>query len=399
MSMNLYDASNQWAERPADERFWGLRDALAASQEYAARCSVSDPLRASSLRAKAIMGAVYVEGEAGVPVQLSHLGFGQLSRLVGFPADPLRTLPATLASQVINHKLANRDESKAADLSLLLYEQNIHLKGIVPNPQYVVSAITTTRYSRIWNYEVIERAMQLQDAKGWKVPPARWNGDEKLVRRPATTSDCLANVGAGGGSLVRPGDEISPAGVYVWQGGMFVLLVDDTKPIDDGTGPLFKGCIIENAETGTGSFRIRTFMLRGVCGNHILWGVEKVTEWSVRHIGEAKTNAWSVVRTKVLQSVDKPASETEGAIKVAKQLVMGSTKEEVLDLLFGQRIGSMKALSAGYDACEQLEPGLNPRSVWGMAQGLTRASQGAAYAEARMDLDAAAGKLLKRVRI
>lgn len=399
MSMNLYDASSQWSSRPADQRFWGIHDAYRQARSYAESCSISDPLQLQQLRTQAIGKELCLVGPQGIPVRLSHLGFGQLANLAKFPGQPLRALPPTLAAQVLNHKLATVRAEDSTPLSLLLYKQHdtrnaMHLAA----SEYLVSAITTTDYSRVWNYEILERCQLLVD-QGWKVPPARSNGDPNLPTRAAITTDVLAHIGAGGGQLVKVGDEIAPSGVYVWQGGMFVLMVEDKHVIDDGTGPLFRGVIVENAETGTKSFRIRTFWLRGVCGNHILWGVEKVTEWTVRHIGEAREKAWSITARAIGKAVESASSLTEQVIKKARTLEIAATKDEVLDTLFGQRIGGKRALEAGYLSCEQHEPALSPRSYWGMVQGLTRASQASQYAEQRMELDRAAGLLMKRVAI
>jgi hypothetical protein len=75
---------------------------------------------------------------------------------------------------------------------------------------------------------------------------------------------------------------------------------------------------------------------------------------------------------------------------------IGDTKESVLDKLFGMRslVLTRKTLEAGYDAVNYAQDG-DPRTVWGMVQGLTRHSQTVAYADARTAIDTAAGKLME----
>ncbi len=48
----------------------------------------------------------------------------------------------------------------------------------------------------------------------------------------------------------------------------------------------------------------------------------------------------------------------------------------------------------GYDAVQPDVDG-DPRTPWGMAQGLTRYSQTTPYADKRTDIDRAAGRLLE----
>jgi hypothetical protein len=55
---------------------------------------------------------------------------------------------------------------------------------------------------------------------------------------------------------------------------------------------------------------------------------------------------------------------------------------------------SRKALEAGYDAVVPEQDG-DPLTAWGIAQGLTRSSQATPYADERMKIDRAAGKLLE----
>ena len=69
-----------------------------------------------------------------------------------------------------------------------------------------------------------------------------------------------------------------------------------------------------------------------------------------------------------------------------------------LILLFGRKLGLTRtALTAGYDLAEVSGQDGDPRSVWGMVQGLTRFSQTVPYADERTVIDKAAGKLLDLV--
>ena len=97
--MQIMKASNQWATRPAEERFWDL-------QELHAHCKT---VHGNAAEATAVLGDLRVEadnsdlklvGKQGVPATISHFAFGQLAARVKAPAGYLRGLPPTLAAQI-----------------------------------------------------------------------------------------------------------------------------------------------------------------------------------------------------------------------------------------------------------------------------------------------------------
>jgi hypothetical protein len=90
------------------------------------------------------------------------------------------------------------------------------------------------------------------------------------------------------------------------------------------------------------------------------------------------------------------ALDDERKIADAKTRLIGHTKEQVLDKLFGMRqLGLTRStIDAGYDAVIQSQDGA-PETVWGMVQGLTRHSQSIPYADHRVMIDRAAGKLME----
>lgn len=81
MSSNLYDAANQYANRPADERFTDLPSLLAACQADD-RQSVQAQTKAAVLHAKPVDREVILNGQTSA-ARLSHWSFGQLSAVAG----------------------------------------------------------------------------------------------------------------------------------------------------------------------------------------------------------------------------------------------------------------------------------------------------------------------------
>lgn len=386
--MNLYDASRQWAERPDDERFFTLTEAREQAYAYhlAAR-EASVKLGTLNVHAEEGDPDLYLESATPrsdqVTLKFTHWFFGQLAARVGAPAGFLRKLPPTLAATNLNF-LMNRAEAAGEDVNLLIHK----------NGGFVARAVTSDRYARIWNFEVLHRLIAVQDANpNWRVPPARPARPGQTGTRPATESDVLT-IGGGGGVSVRVGDLIAPAGIYCSDHDMFVLLINEHNRIEDGSpGGLSRGVMISNSEVGAAVFRIVTFLFRHVCGNHIIWDASNVQEIKVKHIGHAPERAWRSVARDLVEYANEPASDTEAAIHQAQRYELADSKSGVIDLLYGKGWLSRKQADAAYMLAESNNE--NPRSAWGFVQGLTRLSQMTPYMDERTQLDYVARPILK----
>jgi hypothetical protein len=243
----------------------------------------------------------------------------------------------------------------------------------------------------------VVQAAQVLTERGWKVPPARPHNGNVNRTRKATEADVMQNRSLG--LSIQVGDTIGPAGLYASDHDLFMFLVDDAHPIDDGTGhPLFRGTIIRNSEVGDAKLTVAGFILNGVCGNHIIHGFQSIFEVGVIHKGE---EAWGRARHQIAEFAMKysqaSALEEQSRIQAARKLVLGNTPEAVIDVLFSKRITTRAfaavAIKAAQDHVEDHHG--NPLSAWGVAQGITRASQTTGYADERHDLDRAAGKVLQ----
>jgi len=359
--VEIFKANKQWSSRPADERFASLADMRAKAAYYHDCAREKENVRVDSLRVENVDGDINLLGRGGLPAQLTHWAFGQLCNRVAAPASYLRELPATLAAQNLNHGLAQRVQD-AADYTVNLL---FHING-----GYVLRALTSDRYERIWNFEVIDRLIGLAE-EGWEpaMPDIRADMDPEGPR---------------------------PA-LYVSDHDMFAFVRNQTRTISEPGNPdgLQRGLIAENSEVGGGSLKLTRFLYREMCGNHIIWGASDVVEMSARHIGNVR-DKMALWQAEITRYMNESASDDEAKIAAAKRKLIGATKEEVLDALFGKRsIGlSRKTLDAGYEATQPDVDG-DPRTPWGMAQGLTRFSQSQPYADKRTDIDRAAGRLLE----
>lgn len=353
--MELFKAHQQWANRPEDERFATLQALYDATHEYYSTARERS-VNITDLRTEAVDGDVQLVGKAGVPAHLTHWSFGQLSTRVGAPAAYLRELPATLACQNLNYGLANLADK--TDTAKLLFHQNGNL---------LLRAFTSERYERIWNWEVAQRLLGLEPL-GWE--PARPDIRQEMGDFPA---------------------------LYASDHDMFAFLRNRSAVIREPGNPdgLQRGVIVENSEVGASALKLTRFLYREMCGNHIIWGASKVVEISVRHIGDARYR-WGAYQGELRRYMEESATDTEAKVASARTVLLGTDKNAVLDKLFGMRSLNLsrKTLDAGYSACLPEQDG-DPRSVWGMVQGLTRYSQTIPYADGRTAIDRAAGKLLE----
>lgn len=357
--MEIMKASTQWATRPDDERYTTLEALHDATVKHESALREAPNVDASTLRTDVDESGVVLVGKGNVASRLTHWAFGQLAARVGAPAAYLRELPAKLASENLNHGLAKRAQSAESGALALL----VHVAD-----RFTVNALTSNRYERIWNRDITERLLDMQ-ARGWSVPVPD------------------LGLGAGFDDGRRP--------LYVSDHDLFAFICSD-HTIDEPGNPdgLKRGLIAENSIVGASKLRLTRFYYRGMCGNHIIWNASEVTELALTHRGNIRERlqAWDV---EIKRYLNESATEDEARIVDARRKLIAATKDEVLDALFGKRIPALtrKVIEASYDAVIPEQDG-DPRTVWGIVQGITRHSQTVPYADQRTDIDRAAGRLL-----
>lgn len=381
MGLNLYAANDQWANRPADERFWTMEEMLNACRGYADNARTAS-VKLDDIRCEDRNGSLVLVGREDKPATFTHWAFGQLASRVSAPASYLRTLPAELASQCINNGLKS---VKGEESKILLHQ----------NGSLVCRAFTSEDYSRIWNWEICQRLLTLPQ-QGWQIPPARPAFENQPGARPATEDDVLQRKA---GLSVKVGDMIAPAGLYASDHDMFAFMVNEEIRIDDGTdGGLARGFFVTNSEVGAAAFKITKFLYKYVCGNHIVWDAKDVKEIRIVHRGSADRRYAGQLVAELWKYARESSADDEGRIEAARRYQIGNNKDEVLDALFGiKSLGiPRKTLDAAYEHVVQNPEKYkaSPRSAYGMANGLTAISQQTSYADDRTALDRAAGRVL-----
>lgn len=167
-------------------------------------------------------------------------------------------------------------------------------------------------------------------------PPARPAHADDPRNRPATDADVIA-VSAGGGAAVKVGDMIGPAGVYKGDRDSFIFLIQPQTNVDDGGSHLVRGMFIHNSEVRDCSLEIMQFMLEGVCGNHICWGVSEFSKVRIIHRGDKADTRWREELSRALRILASADLAPEvSMVRKAKQHVLASPAE-IVDYLFGLR--------------------------------------------------------------
>ncbi len=391
---NLMNANREWATRPQDERFWTIPEMTAACAEHKRN---SREVRADRSRVQVVSQAgdlVAVGGGLNGPAKFTNYSFGQLCGLAGAPAGYLQGLDGELAAQCLNAGLKRRSEDVRTQGSNLLIRN-------AGESNQSVGAFLSAGYSRIWNADVVGRLGVLEQ-QGWRVPPARpVDGQELDPRaRPATEADVLKNNRGGGGLSVNVGDWIAPAGLYASDRDCFAFMVNEGVRIDAGGGEagLNRGFFMWNSEVGDRSFGLMTFLYDATCSNHICWGCTQVQEVRLVHRGRANTRWIGDLQRSLVSYAGQSAEKDRRVIVAAMNTQIGDNKEKVIEKLFEKRVATKKTLDAAYDWSVR-EAALRghsfkPTSVWGMVCGLTRVSQVCDWADERVKLDIAAGKLI-----
>jgi hypothetical protein len=370
-NINAMSAHVQWACRPADERYQSIGD-LAADAATRKRWSVARDRKIDSFCFVANKGAVALKSKPHeeTPILFTNWSFQQACSIISAPSNYLRTLPADLAATNMNHGLTRPD--LARDTHQLFVERSQTDGGEI----WQLRAITSPDYGRIYNADIAQSLVRIQERNPtWALPMGYKDG--------------------------QWGAELVPSGAYLGDRDMFIMVIDGNRAIDDPTdtsnGGLFRGIIVRNSEVGAAYLTLDLFYFRRVCGNNIIWGFQHVAGFRRRHVGTAEKMAreFQIAMGKVQGALNSSTTEDRAIIQRAVTRELAAKREDVIDLV-AKIPGANETIATNAYAMAEKEGGLNPRSVWGMAQGLTYVSQTTGYQDTRFDIDRAASKLLTK---
>jgi hypothetical protein len=385
---NITAAHYQWAHRPDDERYNTLNELLDKSTRIKNTCA-ERTVRLDQLQVNAVddNGLEIITSDGGRAIPTNH-AFTQLCRVVDYPvAGLVNKVPAPLAAEIVNHRIRVTERNTRNVLALLQHDDHITLRSI-----------TSQVYGRVYNADLIPFLFNAQEM-GFRIPPARPAFANQKGSRLATENDVLAN-NAGMGLEVKIGDPIAPAGLYMGDRDMFAVMVDTVNKIEDDTGrPMSRGFFLRNDEVGSGSLQLTTFLMQCICGNHIIWDAQNIVTVRYKHIGEVYYRAMESMRTgmETLRSFTRPNLEIMSRLRT---LNVGPDRDETVQNVYDLGIDGVitkKVLESAYDYASTYadDDGALPNTALGIVNGLTRYSQIGGFADERLKLDRAAGKILK----
>ncbi len=354
-NLNLFEAHKQWRERPADERFWTLRE-LHETTLARREASVASRVSVRDLKFDSIGENVTIVGQHNASVP-SNWAFNQLCKLVDVPAAHYAEMPAQLVAQNLNWAV-----SRAPRDTMSMLWANGQTPGIT-------RCFTTTYYHRLWDSDIIGwlRRMTQDETNGWKRPRAHT-------------------------------DDQYPSGIYGGDRNIFVFLVNDENRIDDGSdGGLGRGFFCWNSEVYGLSFGFKAFLYRYVCGNHIVWGAEELFDLRMIHAGNTMSNRAEREFNRVINAyLDAPASEEQKVIDAARVKVIGSTTNDAVKFLIDSPAHFTRSdANSIVNHAETL--GTDPTNLYNLVNAATNLSQNKKHADARNDMDRKAGRLLEVV--
>lgn len=374
---DLMDAHRQWASRPKEDWCMDVEQMLARTEQMRHRSKEGEPF---DLERVAVIGdkeGLRLRGPQGGMATMSYLGFQQLASRVGAPASYLRSLPPLLAAQCVNEGIAARAQRDDARGLVPLWYTNHDATGrLTPH----LRALTTTKYARVWDASLAQKlASFMERHQGW--------GAAEAFRTAQGTASR-----AWGGRTALPL-------AFVGEEGFFAFAVNYERPVEVEGSTLVPGFFLKNSETGTGSIEAVFFFFDFACSNMIVWGAKNVRTVKVRHIGNAEQRAladYGEVQSELAAQAEASTVEKVETIRRARRVLVADTKEDVVERLFRGFDVSKKTAEAAYEAAEKSPRYGDPRSAWGIVNGLTEVSQRASYGADRVDADRTAGKILEK---
>ena len=358
-------ASHQWAKRPNDERFLSMSELKAAvhgrRQDSFTTISAPQQMRISASEGELSIDTFDVTAGSTRRLQPSHWAFGQLAGYAQAPASYLRKLPAELAAINLQWGL---EHNPVRDQTLVLGQQY----GLGADD--MLRAMTSPRYGRIWDEEVVEAVERANSDGRWVIPSATYT--EERPRRATT--------------------------LYASDRDVFIFLVDDKNAIDVGGEQLYRGFYTWNSEVGSTVFGLTTFLYRYICDNRIIWGMSDVKELRIRHTGGAPDRFAYEGQQYLRRYAEESSRDVEASIKAAQAFEVpnadkaGSGWERWLI-----EKGFSQSQAKGAVQYAQAEEG-EARSLWDIINGITANARSIPHTDERVKVEAAAGNLMRYAR-
>ena len=357
--------SNQWATRPADERFESLY-AMGAAMRYYRDNAKSVVVSNRKLEVAHSGDNLIVVGPGGNPVIPTHWSFGQLAGLAGAPAGYLRKLHPALAADCVNYGLhVNRDVEEVGVLVGRNKEDPDRIE---------LRAATGPNYGRIWNSDIVDLCIDKfgDGLTGRFRIPGEFGRKVEITKRNTT--------------------------LYGSDRDMFMFLADEDNRVEmpdrrnGKTGSLARGFYITNSEVGSGSLRAGFLLFDFMCSNRIIWGLGEHEEIRLRHTSGAPDRWLEEVVPILHEMADGSARTVEQTLKAAKHSVLD---RKVEDFLAARKF--TKSQVAAAVKAHEAEEGRPMETIWDAVTGVTAAAKNVKWQDERVAMERLAGNMLDLV--
>jgi hypothetical protein len=361
--MNLMQASSQWANRPQDQRFETLEE-LYNSVHARRRASHANDIELKTINATVADDGKNIVLNHGIKqVTPSHWSFGQLAGWVKTPAEYMRRIPASLAVANLNNGIQTAEVN----------DGSLKFMTVVNDDGNTLQAVTSVKYGRIWDADVVKCAVDIREATGGKF----YN---------PTAYD-------------RVSGGIKPSGLYASDRDCFIFMIDGGSLLDVGPrAQLNRGFFMWNSETGSRTFGLTTFLFNVVCGNHIVWGAQDVKEVRVRHTGNGPYRFASEAAPSLLAYANAASAPLVSQVKRAQDYLLPVpipvAKDEVVGWLQARKFTKGEAVGT-YDTAVSEEG--ECRTLWQAIQGATAYARDFDFIDSRVEMETKAGSLFKLV--
>lgn len=363
----LMQASNQWATRPADERYTSLPEMLATMQHVRAH-SRATVVSSHRLEAQPVITAgrmqpdqLVITGPNGHAYEPTNWSFGQLAGLAKAPAGYLRTLPSPIVADALNYGL--RFNREAEDVGVLLHRND-------DAGTFELRAATGPQYGRIWNADLIAALIShVGDGVSgdWRVPGEF--GKRVTVTKANTT-------------------------LFASDRDCFVFLADEDRRIEmpnrrDGQpGSLARGFFCWNSEVGSRTMGIATFLFDYVCCNRIVWGAEAFKQITIRHTAKAPDRWLEEVEPALIDYARSSTAPVLDMVKAAQAKKIDDVDAFLLKRFSARQVTSIKA-------AHEADEGRPIESLWDATTAVTAFARGVTHQDARIDLEKIGGEILE----
>jgi len=376
--------NNNWANRPDDEKFLSLSSMLEFKTQDTQHLE-ENLTHVKSLKFAGIhqdndtQGQIvleYKDQETNKMRQVTptHWSFNQLASLAAAPSTYMRDLPAQLAAECMQWGLMENRSNRF-----------VKTYGQLDSDLGQIRAATGPDYGRIYDHEVIRKAIDFCKYRAWKIPGAMVGSRDGLAEYNPDLPVTL-----------------DTTTLFASDRDCFLFLVDDKNPIEVGKlsngdpDMMFRGFYISNSEVGAKSLKLGSMYLRGICMNRCLWGVENFSEVSIRH-SKFALSKWYDEAAPALESFTAGNSQDLiNGVQLAKEAQVAKSDEDALSFL-RKNVGlseSMAKLAAARHLEEEEQP---VRSVWDAAQAITAIARDQKHQDTRVDLEKKAGAILDKV--